>query len=231
MRVIGQIGCILITAGIAACANTAGQLATPVTPDAELAARQIVLAVHQERTSTINMAGGSGRPYLRRQSYRATPKTDRTLNRIAREYEMDRVDGWAIRPLNMYCEIYQVKDRATAERLIDELSKDPRVELVQPMNLFETLASRYDDPYVDLQSAIEIMEIEEAHHWATGRGITVAVIDSTVDADHAEGAHPLGEGRAKGQVVHAVPSGARFGSSARRPRSTARSSRKRSSRP
>ena len=190
MSVVRQIVCVFmiagITAGIAACANTTAQLAVPVTPDAGLAARQIVLGVHQDRTSAVSMAGGSGRPYLRRQGYRATPKTDRTLNRIAREYEMERVDGWAIRPLDMYCEIYQVEDHATAERLIAELSSDPRVELVQPMNLFETLASRYDDPYVDLQSAIEIMEVEEAHQWATGRGVTVAVIDSVIDVDHAD---------------------------------------------
>src|SRR5690606_19374023 len=61
-----------------------------------------------------------------------------------------------------------------------------RVDLAQPMNVFGTLGSRYDDPYADLQPAALELGIEEAHTLATGKGVRVAVIDSAVDAEHPE---------------------------------------------
>ena len=76
-------------------------------------------------------------------------------------------------------------DRPIADVIV-ALDADPRVELVQPMHLFETQTTRYDDPYVELQSAAIQMDIEEAHQIATGRGVSIAIIDSAVDASHPD---------------------------------------------
>ena len=54
------------------------------------------------------------------------------------------------------------------------------------MHLFETQTTHYDDPYVELQSAAVQMDIEEAHQIATGRGVSIAIIDSAVDASHPD---------------------------------------------
>jgi subtilisin family serine protease len=54
------------------------------------------------------------------------------------------------------------------------------------MNLFNTQAARYDDPLLELQSAATTMEVETAHGLATGRGISIAIIDSAVDGDHPD---------------------------------------------
>ena len=54
------------------------------------------------------------------------------------------------------------------------------------MHIFETLVSRYDDPYGEMQSAVRDLGLEQAHSLATGRGVTVAVIDSGVDANHPD---------------------------------------------
>jgi subtilisin family serine protease len=52
--------------------------------------------------------------------------------------------------------------------------------------MFNTQATRYDDPYVGLQSAATALDVEGAHELATGRGVSIAIIDSAIDADHPD---------------------------------------------
>jgi len=54
------------------------------------------------------------------------------------------------------------------------------------MNLFETEGVSYNDPLASMQPALSSLSIESAHETATGRGVTVAVVDSTVDSRHHE---------------------------------------------
>jgi subtilisin family serine protease len=79
-----------------------------------------------------------------------------------------------------------VPEELDVATLITALSRDPRVDLAQRMNVFRTQAARYDDPYLDLQSAAATMEVERAHELATGRGVSIAIIDSAIDADHPD---------------------------------------------
>ena len=86
----------------------------------------------------------------------------------------------------MYCEVFRVDDEAVVGELLASLAADPRVEMAQPMNLFRTLTNAYNDPLVDLQAGLAELDIEGAHQWSTGRGVTVAIIDSGVDKRHPE---------------------------------------------
>jgi subtilisin family serine protease len=70
--------------------------------------------------------------------------------------------------------------------VLASLNDDPRVDLAQPMNVFRTQAAKYDDPYLELQTAATTMELERAHALATGRGVSIAIIDSAIDADHPD---------------------------------------------
>jgi subtilisin family serine protease len=70
--------------------------------------------------------------------------------------------------------------------VVEALNRDPRVDLAQRMHLFNTQAAKYDDPYLDLQSAATALEVERAHELATGRGVSIAIIDSAVDGDHPD---------------------------------------------
>jgi subtilisin family serine protease len=54
------------------------------------------------------------------------------------------------------------------------------------MGLFRVLAQRYDDPYFSLQHGIRSMQIDQAHQWARGQGVEIAVIDTGVDVTHPE---------------------------------------------
>jgi subtilisin family serine protease len=118
--------------------------------------------------------------------YGPSPTVERTLNQLANEHGLARLDGWHIASLQVYCEVFAATESTDIEALVTALNADPRVELAQPMNVFETLATRYDDPYASLQESMLALELGPAHVLATGKGVRVAVIDSAIDDAHPD---------------------------------------------
>ena len=169
----------------AACAGTGPTHGDTRTTFATTAQRQILLTVHQPESLALGLTGSPNQKYAQRR-YGATPSVERILTQLAHEHHLARVDGWPIASLSVYCEVFAVTDERPIEEVIAKLAKDPRVELVQPMHVFETQSARYDDPYVELQASSVQMEIEDAHTVATGRGVSIAIIDSAIDASHPD---------------------------------------------
>ena len=173
----------LMLALLAGCATPSPRDASALDPEA---GRQILLTVHQDDELALQLRGATSTRYLTRRGYGPSPAVERTLNQLAQEHGLTRVDGWHIASLDAYCEVLAVSPGVDIERLIAKLNEDPRVELAQRMNVFETQLGVYDDPYADLQGSVLDLEILPAHELATGRGVTVAVIDSGVDAKHPD---------------------------------------------
>jgi hypothetical protein len=148
--------------------------------------RQILLTVHQDDNLALQLRGATSTRYLTRRGYGPSPAVERALNQLAQEHDLERIDGWLIASLDAYCEVFAVAPGVDIDHLLATLNGDPRVELAQRMNLFETRLSVYDDPYADLQESVLDLEIAPAHEVATGRGVTVAVIDSAIDTKHPE---------------------------------------------
>jgi subtilisin family serine protease len=167
------------------CATTRARHDTVAADFSGAASRQILLTVRQTEAFAIGLTGTPTQRYMQRR-YGPTPSVERILSQLAREHELERVDGWPIESLQVYCEVFAVPDDRRLADVIAALDADPRVELVQPMHLFETQTTRYDDPYVELQSAAVQMDIEEAHQIATGRGVSIAIIDSAIDSSHPD---------------------------------------------
>mgnify|MGYP001814673672 CR=1 FL=1 len=152
----------------------------------DAAAQRILVTTLQVSDLAMPQLGDPGAFYLRRRGYGPLPNVNRTLDRIAAEYDIRRVDGWYIASIGQYCEVYELRPGQSVDELIDRIGEDPRVEIVQTMNLFETQGVVYDDPLAAMQPALSTLAIESAHEHATGQGVTVAVIDSTVDRRHQE---------------------------------------------
>jgi subtilisin family serine protease len=167
------------------CATTGAPRAARETDAAASARRQILLTVHQPESVAAGLTGTPSQRYLQRR-YGATPSVERILSQLAREHRLDRVDGWPIQSLSVYCEVFALNDDRRVEDVIAALATDPRVDLVQPMNVFDTQSTHYDDPYADLQTGAIQMEVEQAHQLATGRGISIAIIDSAIDGSHPD---------------------------------------------
>ncbi|NOZ53119.1 MAG: S8 family serine peptidase [Gammaproteobacteria bacterium] len=117
------------------------------------------------------------------------------ISAIAKEYSLVQVTSWPIAMLGIHCYVVAVKDDVSPNLVLSRLLLDPRVESVQPMYTFEvmstevaamTMAAAYDDPYLQLQHGIQSSHVERAHRYATGKGVSVAVIDSGVDTKHLD---------------------------------------------
>jgi hypothetical protein len=107
------------------------------------------------------LTGAPSQRYLQRR-YGPSPSVDRVLTQLAHEHDLRRVEGWPIQSLDVYCEVLTVPEGRDVAEVVAALNRDPRVDLAQRMNLFDTQAARYDDPYLELQSAATA-EVESAH--------------------------------------------------------------------
>jgi subtilisin family serine protease len=173
---------------VAACSNTVprgDRTATAASTVAAEAGRQLLLTVRQSASLATGLTGAPGQRYLQRR-YGPTPSVDRLLTQLARDYDVKRIDGWPIQSLEVYCAVLEVPAESDVDAVIAALAADPRVDLVQRMNLFVTQATAYDDPYLELQTAAAELEVEHAHRLATGRGVSIAIIDSAIDANHPD---------------------------------------------
>jgi subtilisin family serine protease len=177
---------VVFAAALAACATSSTvPPETAALESASAAARQILVTVRQPAMLAAGLTGAPNQRYLQRR-YGPSPSVDRVLTQLAHEHGLRRVEGWPIQSLDVYCEVLTVPDERDVGEVLAALERDPRVDLAQRMNLFNTQAAKYDDPYLDLQSAATAMEVESAHELATGRGVSIAIIDSAVDADHPD---------------------------------------------
>jgi subtilisin family serine protease len=174
---------MLAAALLVSCASSNGVREAAAAEDT--AARQVLVTVRQAATLAAGLTGAPSQRYLQRR-YGPSPSVDRILTQLAHEHDLRRVEGWPIQSLDVYCEVLTVPEGRDVAEVIAALNRDPRVDLAQPMNLFDTQAARYDDPYLDLQSAATAMEVESAHELATGRGVSIAIIDSAVDGGHPD---------------------------------------------
>lgn len=147
---------------------------------------RILVTVRQSSEISTALLGPPGERYRQRRGYGAAPGVERTLKRLAREHDIARVQGWPIEALDVYCEVFEVRPGIEIDSLLRRLGDDPRVDLAQRVNTFETLTERYDDTYARLQASMLELDIGPAHELATGRGVTVAVVDSGIDARHPE---------------------------------------------
>lgn len=213
-----RFAALLLAAGmLAGCASsTAVRNSVSAEETEAVAARQILITVHQPATLATGLTGAPNQRYLQRR-YGPSPSVDRVLTQLAHEHGLRRTDGWAIQSLDVYCEVLTVPEELDVRDVLAALNDDPRIDLAQHMNLFNTQSSKYDDPYLELQSAATTMEVERAHELATGRGVSIAIIDSGIDADHPDlrgsvrlardlaGGHPLGRsGEIHGTAIAGV---------------------------
>jgi len=114
---------------------------------------------------------------------------NRTTAELERTYGLHTVFAWTMESLGEQCIVFEVinKKHSVAE-VIRRLHSDPLVGTVQPIATYDVLAAEppYNDPYSHLQHNVVALHLEAAHHWATGKGIRVAVIDTGADFDHPD---------------------------------------------
>ena len=175
---------LALSAGCGGMASAPPTVGPPPGPISGEAARQVLVTVDLEGSWRPRRAGTSGA--VSTDAYRPSARTRRVVSDLARAYDLREVESWPIAVLGIHCVVFEISGAEDPDRILERLQSDARVESAQPMNLFETSSGLYNDPYLELQHGVSSMQVEEAHRWARGTGIEVAVVDTGVDIEHPE---------------------------------------------
>ncbi len=148
------------------------------------ATRMVVVAVHNApqpapRTGSTRRAYNTGR-------YAITASARDDLRSLANDYQLQSVSEWPIELLEMYCALFVVAADADRDALLLRLQADARVQLAQPLHIFEVKSAPRADPYAGMQTTLQRMQLPAAHQQSQGRGVRIAVIDTGVDSRHPD---------------------------------------------
>ena len=112
----------------------------------------------------------------------------RTALAVARPHGLRIVDEWPMPLAGVDCFVMVVPAEKTGAEISALLSRDRRVEWVQPVGLYEASAanSRAGDPLSPAQPAVTEWQLPRLHVRADGRGVKLAIIDSQIDLAHPD---------------------------------------------
>jgi subtilisin family serine protease len=116
--------------------------------------------------------------------------------RLAREHDLTLVTDWPMPVLGVDCYVMQIPaspqaDR-TPENVAEALSRDRRVRWAQPMNIYRAQGDgappmpAHNDALYAAQPAAQAWRLAALHEIATGRKVSVAVVDSGVELQHPD---------------------------------------------
>lgn len=131
--------------------------------------------------------GGGYADDLSRQTQR------RLARRIAQAHGLTLVDDWPMPLIGLDCFVMAAPGGAPGvEQATAALARDPGVAWTQPMHLYHAqghgggAALGRGDPLFAAEPAAREWRLAELHKLATGRRVSVAVIDSQVEAKHPD---------------------------------------------
>lgn len=109
---------------------------------------------------------------------------------IARRNGLKLVDGWPMPLVGVDCYIMQVPDGMAVDAAIAQVSREPGVAWSQPLQVYQARGSpsgtALNDPLFRAEPAASAWRLADLHRIATGRGISIAIIDSKVDVTHPD---------------------------------------------
>lgn len=121
-----------------------------------------------------------------RNRYSISQGTRRLLQQIELDHTLRQVDGWPIRVLGVYCAIMALPVGMDQQAMLSALQRDHRIQLAQPLQTFMVEATVYNDPYFDVQYRQQAKRILALHRQLTGRGKSIAIIDTGIDRKHPD---------------------------------------------
>jgi len=133
----------------------------------------------------------------------------RTARKLAAAHGLHVRGDWPMPALGVDCYVLEAPSAEAVASAAEALAQDPRVESVQAVQDFRTLSGDTGgDPLYPAQPAGVAWKLRELHESTTGRGVTVAVIDSGIAPSHPDLRGQIAEARdfvADDNAKRAVP--------------------------
>ncbi len=185
------VATIALLAGCATRENLLPKLTLPLQARID-PSRYVVVTIRNDfRPPTVN-PGSTSRGYDAFAAYGVSPQAREAMHGLARDYHLQKVAVWPIEVLKVHCVVFRLPAFATRSTLIAQLARDPRIESVQPLNLFRTAgrsapgafvpgASPPGRSYLPLQRNLRELGVLKAQRLSRGAGVRIAIIDTGVD--------------------------------------------------
>lgn len=107
--------------------------------------------------------------------------------RLAKEHGVKFVGLWPMPEIGLDCLILEAREGQDVQAVIAKIEKDKAVEWAEPVATYQSLgAISYNDPLFSAEPAATQWYLAELHQSATGKGVTIAIIDSGIDANHPD---------------------------------------------
>jgi len=111
----------------------------------------------------------------------------RTAEQIASANGFALVDGWPMPLLGVDCYVMRLSDGISVEDAVSRVSRDPHVAWSEPMEVYQGQGQATEgDPLFSVEPAARGWRLADLHKVATGRGVSVAIIDSKVEVNHPD---------------------------------------------
>ena len=103
---------------------------------------------------------------------------------VAKDYQLELMEDWAMPALSVDCYRMRLPAGKAAASVLEALARDSRIEWAQVIQDFTAQAG--SDPLYRMQPAAAAWQLDEVRKAATGRKVTVAVVDSGVESNHPD---------------------------------------------
>jgi len=107
----------------------------------------------------------------------------RVAHDIAAAHGLHVRDNWSMPAIGIDCFLMEETDDTPIERVLDALVHDARVAWAQAISDYRAMGG---DPLYPVQPAAQAWHLADLHGVSTGRNVSVAVVDSGVDASHPD---------------------------------------------
>jgi subtilisin family serine protease len=157
-----------------------GAFAAP--PASQAAAREILVMLdlpppHYRPGSTYSGSYGDVQSSIARK---------RVAGQIARDNRLELVDGWPMPLLGVDCYVMRVPADLSVDEAIAKVSRSRLVKWSQPLQVYRAKSSPASDPLARAAPAATQWHLADLHRLVTGRGVSIAVIDSKIDVRHPD---------------------------------------------